>query len=183
MTRRILIALAALAAAACGKESLQATYDKQTTYIENFVAARQKETPEATLVRQDGAYRLTLNDLPEDASPALKQGQRVTLFYGCFLLTSATLNSGNLVSTNIKELADQAKWTLSDESIFEPLTITVDDSLVPGLASGLVGMQAGEAAYILFTGEYGYGNSERGTIPALSALAYYIQIEEIDPHE
>lgn len=184
MTRRILISLSALLLlAACGKESLKATYDKQTTYIENFVAARQKETPEATLVRQEGAYRLTLNDFPEEASPALQRGHRVRLNYGCFILTSANLTSGNLVSTNIPDLATQAKWTLSDESIYQPVTLTVDDSLVPGLASGLVGMQAGEIAYILFTGEYGYGKNERGTIPALSALAYYIEIEEIDPNE
>jgi hypothetical protein len=183
MTKRILIALALVALSACGKQSLKTTYDKQTTYIENFVAARQKESPDAVLVRQDGAYRLTLNDIPEESSPALERGHRVRLNYGCFTLTSATLSSTNLVSTNIKDLATQAKWTLSDESIFQPVTVTVDDSLVPGLASGLVGMQAGEEAYILFTGEFGYGNSERGTIPALSALAYYVQIEAIDPNE
>ena len=168
---------------ACSKQSLKTTYDKQTTYIESFVEARLKETPDAVLTRQDGAYRLTLSSTAADDAPALQWGHRVKLDYGCFVLTSATLSSSNLVSTTIKDLATQAKWTLSDESVFQPVTLTLDDTLVPGFASGLTGMKAGDVAYILFTGEYGYGKSERGTIPALSALAYYVQIEEIDPNE
>lgn len=182
MRKWLLISLVVLASA-CGKESLKATYDKQTTYIENFVEARLKETPEAVLTRQDGAYRLTMSSTAAEDAPALQWGHRVKLNYGCFLLTSATLSSSNLVSTNIKDLATQAGWTLSDESVFQPVTLTVDDSLVPGFASGLVGVKAGDEAYILFTGEYGYGKNERGTIPALSALVYYVQIEQIDPNE
>ena len=181
MKKWIIISLIVLSG--CAKQSLKATYDKQTTYIENFVDARLKETPEAVLTRQDGAYRLTVSSTAAEDAPALQWGHRVKLNYGCFVLTSATLSGSDLVSTNIKGLAEQAKWTLSDESIFQPVTITLDDALVPGFASGLTGVKAGDEAYILFTGEYGYGKSERGTIPALSALAYYVQIVQIDPNE
>ena len=181
MKKWLLISLIVLSA--CAKQSLQATYDKQTTYIENFVEARLKETPDAVLTRGEGAYRLTVSSTAAEEDPALQWGHRVKLNYGCFVLTSATLTSGNLVSTNIKDLATQAGWTLSDESIFQPVPLTLDDSLVPGFADGLTGVKAGDEAYILFTGEYGYGKNERGTIPALSALAYYVQIEEIDPNE
>ena len=181
MRKWLLISLIVLSA--CAKQSLQATYDKQTTYIENFVAARVKETPDAVLTRGEGAYRLTMSSTAAEDAPTLQWGHRVKLDYGCFLLTSATLSSSNLVSTSIKNLATQAGWTLSDESIFQPVTVTLDDTLVPGFADGLVGVKAGDEAYILFTGEYGYGKNERGTIPALSALAYYVQIEEIDPNE
>lgn len=181
MRKWLLISLIVLAS--CAKESLQATYDKQTTYIENFVEARLKEKPDAVLTRQDGAYRLTLGSTAADDAPALEWGHRVKLNYGCFVLASASLSGSNLVSTNIKALAEQASWTLSDESVFQPVTLTLDSSLVPGFAYGLTGVKAGDEAYILFTGEYGYGKRERGTIPALSALAYYVQIEEIDPNE
>ena len=48
-----------------------------------------------------------------------------------------------------------------------------------GLAAGLEGVQPWDEGYILFTGKYGFGKSERGTIPARSALAYYYLIENI----
>ncbi|MBR4775199.1 MAG: FKBP-type peptidyl-prolyl cis-trans isomerase [Bacteroidales bacterium] len=181
MRKWLLISLVVLSA--CAKQSLKTTYDQQTTYIESFVDARMKETPDAVLTRQDGAYRLTLSSTAAEDAPSLQWGHRVKLDYGCFVLSSASLSSGNLVSTTLKDLATQAGWTLSDESIFQPVTLTLDDSLVEGLSRGLTGVKAGDVAYILFTGEYGYGKSERGTIPALSALAYYVQIEEIDPNE
>jgi len=46
-----------------------------------------------------------------------------------------------------------------------------------------VGVQPQDECYILFTGKYGYGKNSLGTIPAKSALAYYILIEEILPNE
>ena len=107
----------------------------------------------------------------------------MSLYYGCFTLTSASLSTSNLVATNFKELAAQAKWDTSDESRFQLDTITLDASLVPGLADGLAGVQPQDEGYILFTGKYGYGKNEKGTIPALSALVYYILIDEILPNE
>lgn len=163
----------------CSKQSLQTTYDKQTTYIENFVAARMKEDPEATLVRNGGAYRVTLHDTEDPTRDSLKAGGKVSLYYACFTLTSASLSSSNLVATNFKTIASQAKWDLSDESRFKLDTLTLDNTLVPGLRDGLAGVQPGDEAYILFTGKYGFGNSEKGTIPALSALVYYILTDEI----
>lgn len=181
MKRSTLILVAALigVAAACTKQSLQNTYDKQTTYIENFIAARMKADTNATLVRNGGAYRVNLHDTLPQQRDSLRRGQKVSLYYGCFTLTSASLSSSNLVSTNLKELAEQAKWTLSDTTRFKLDTLLLDNSLVTGLADGLVGVQPRDEGYILFTGKYGYGKQERGMIPALSALAYYFWIEEI----
>lgn len=163
----------------CSKQSLQTTYDKQTTYIENFVAARMKEDPEATLTRNGGAYRITLHDTLPPARDSLKAGGQVSLYYACFTLTSANISTSNLVATNIEEVATQARWALSDKSRFKLDTLTLDKELVPGLQDGLAGVQPGDEAYILFTGKYGFGNSEKGTIPALSALVYYILTDEI----
>ena len=163
----------------CSKQSLQTTYDKQTTFIENFVAARMKEDPKATLARNGGAYRITLHDTLPPARDSLKEGGRVSLHYACFTLTSASISTSNLVATNIQEVAAQARWTLSDNTRFKLDTLSLDKNLVQGLQDGLAGVQPGDEAYILFTGKYGFGNSEKGTIPALSALVYYILIEKI----
>lgn len=173
----------AVVLAGCAKQSVQATYDKQTGYIESFISTQMSEDATAMLTRNGGAYRVTLHDTMDPTRDSLQWGQRVSLYYGCFTLTSAKLTTANLVATNLKSLADQAKWTLTDESRFKLDTLVLNGALVQGLADGLVGVQPGDEGYILFTGKYGYGKSARGTIPALSALAYYILIDEILPNE
>ena len=170
--------LALLVSAGCAKQE-QATYDKQSGYIENFISTQMGKDATATLTRNGGAYRLTLHDTLDPTRDSLAWGQRVSLYYGCFTLTSASLSTSNLVATNFKELAAQAKWDTSDESRFQLDTITLDASLVPGLADGLAGVQPQDEGYILFTGKYGYGASSKGTIPASSALVYYFLIENI----
>lgn len=182
--KKSILLISALTAvlAGCAKQE-QAVYDKQAGYIENFVSAQLSKDATATLTQNGGAYRITLHDTLDPTRDSLAWGQRVALYYGCFTLTSASLTTANLVATNYKELASQAKWDTSDETRFQLDTITLDGSLLPGLADGLVGVQPKDEGYILFTGKYGYRKSERGTIPALSALAYYILIDEILPNE
>ncbi len=182
MKRSTLIFSAVLAAAlvaACTKQSLQTTFDKQTTYIENFISARMKADTNATLTISGSAYRLTLHDTLPAQRDSLQRGCKVSLYYGCYTLTSASISTSNLVATNLKELAKQAGWTLSDTTRFKLDTLTLDSSLLTGLADGLVGVQPKDEGFILFTGKYGYGKNERGMIPALSALAYYFWIDEI----
>lgn len=181
MKRSTLILIIGLVAgaAACTKLSLQTTYDKQTTYIENFVSAQMKTDTNATLTRNGGAYRINLHDTLPQERDSLLWGQRVALYYGCFTLTSASLNRSNLVSTNMKDLARLAGWELTDTTIFKLDTLLLDKSLLTGFADGLAGVQEEDEGYILFTGQYGYGKTERGTIPALSALVYYFWIDEI----
>lgn len=180
--KRTLLLLLAVLAAACAKQSLQATYDKQAANIESFVSAQMNKDPKATLVKNEGVYRLTLHDTLDTRlhrPDSLQWGGKVSLLYGCFTLTSASLSSGNLVATNSEALARQAGWNLTDTSRYKLDTLTLDSSLLPGLASGLAGVQPLDEGYILFTGKYGYGNAEKGTIPARSALAFYFLIENI----
>ena len=180
----ILSSLLALGmAVACVKQSLQATYDKQTSYIDNFVATQMKADTNATLTRNGGSYRLTMADTldrvlgPRDS---LKAGNRVALWYACFTLTGNSISTSNLVATNVIEVAEMAKWKLSDSTnIFHLDTIRVDKKLVEGLYLGLQGVQQFDHGYVLFTGEYGFGNMARGTIPARSALVYQYVIDEI----
>jgi hypothetical protein len=110
---------------------------------------------------------------------ALLAGGQVTLEYASYILTGATISASNLIETNIKEVATAANWKLSDSTIFQPVTLTLDKTLVEGLRMGLHGVQPGDEAYILFTGEFAFGNKENGTIPAKSALVYHVLIESI----
>jgi len=185
MKRSTVILIVILAAAlfgACGKEALQATYDKQASYIENFVSTRMKADTNATLVENGGVFRLTLADTLElvlGKRDSLLDGGTVVLQYACFSLTGNSLNNANLVATNVKELAEKSGWHLSDTTIYKPDTLVLDKTLVEGLRLGLHGVQQYDNGFILFTGQYGFGNTERGTIPARSALVYQYFIESI----
>ena len=59
----------------CTKQSLKTTYDKQAGYIDSFVQAQMKADPEATLVRNEGAWRLTLQDHKDPGDSLLAGGQ------------------------------------------------------------------------------------------------------------
>jgi len=165
--------------AACTKQSLQATYDKQSGYIENFVQNQLKADTTATLRENGGSFRLLVHDTLDVRRDSLLEGGLVSLYYACFTLTGNALTVANLVATNVKEVAQAARWELSDTTRYKLDTLRLDDKLVPGLRNGLLGVQAGDEGYILFTGKYGYGNTERGTIPAKSALVYQIWIENV----
>ena len=177
MKRFVLIALA-LVAAACTKQSLQTTYDKQTSNIESFISAQLKSNAAASLVRKDGAYRLTLTQRSASAD-SLRTGGTVVLYYACYTLTSSSVTNSNLVATNREQIAKAAGWNLSDTGRYKPDTLTLDSHVLPGLAAGLAGVRAQEEGYILFTGKYGYEGRSKGTIPARSALAYHYWIEAI----
>lgn len=183
MKKSTLILLILVVLAACSKQSLQVTYDKQITNIESFIQNLLNKDPDARLIKEEeGVYRVNLHDTLDrvlNRTDSLEWGGEVSLYYACFVLSSSTLSNSNLIATNLKELAEQAKWSLSDESIFKLDTLKLDNNLVPGLAKGLKGVQPLDEGYILFTGKYGYGKAERGTIPARSALAYYYWIENI----
>lgn len=184
--KRSSVILLVLLLAACTKQSLQTTYDKQTSNIESFISTNMGRDATATLVRNEGAYRLNLHDTLDATlhrTDSLDWGGQVALYYGCFIFSGTSLSFTNLVATNSRELAKEAGWKLTDESRYKLDTLTLDKSLLPGLASGLVGVQPMDEGYILFTGKYGYGGSQKGTIPARSALAYYFWIENISNEE
>lgn len=172
--------LAAVLTGACAKQSLKTTYDKQTAYIENFISAQMKADENATLTRNGEVCRLTLHDTLEVGRDSLMPGGKVALYYACYTLTSASVTRNNLVATNSRDVAVAAGWSLTDTTRYKVDTLTLDSSLIKGLEAGLAGVQKEDEGYILFTGEYGYGGSERGTIPARSALVYQIWIQNID---
>jgi hypothetical protein len=178
---RILLMIAGVLAllAACNKEELQTTYNKQETYIETFLSSALKKDTTATVTITDGVYRLTQHDTL-GYKDSLLWGGKVTLRYACYILQSGTLGRNDLVATNVRSVASQAGWSLTDTSQFNPVTLTLDKTLVEGLRLGLYGVQPQDEGYILFNGKYGFGNRVQGTIPARSALAYQIWIDSIE---
>ena len=85
-----------------------------------------------------------------------------------FSASSGALMSAGLPSTGLKK------------SLLEVKTLKLDDKdIVPGLRRGLAGVKEGQECFILFSGKYGFGKHELGTIPANAALVYHIKVESI----
>ena len=179
----LLTALLAVLLAACNKDELQTTYNKQEGYIESFIASTLKTDPTATVTINNGVYRITQHDtldFPVARKDSLLDGGRVTLHYACYILSSGSVSNNNLVATNVRTIASSAGWALSDTTQFQPVTLTLDKTLLEGLRLGLHGVQPQDEGYILFNGKFGFGKHTQGTIPALSALAYKIWIDSIE---
>lgn len=168
---------------ACTKQSLQATYDKQETTIDNFVQAQLKADSTATVTYNEGAVRVTLHDtLVHEglAADSLRQGGTVSLYYAGYTLSGASVSSANLFDTNRAQTASDAGWALTDSTVFTIATLVLDDTLLEGLRYGLEGVQGQDECYILFSGKLGYGSRVQGMIPARSALVYHIWVNSID---
>ena len=173
MKQYLLIALAILAAG-CVKQSVQATYDNQEKSIEKFVEAHKDWAP----TYNNGSVRLTVTEGTSEET--LQKGGIVSFYYAGYVLNGTSVSASNMFATNDRATAEAAKWTIDDESIFEVETIELGtDRLLVGLENGLEGVKAGEECYILFSGKYAYGKKVAGTIPAKSALVYYIKVESI----
>ena len=184
MKKHTFLLAAALVAgvAACNKQSVQATFDKQETYISSFVDAECKKDETATVAYKDGVVRITLHDTLERTgllADTLRTGGTVSFHYAGYTLTAGSINAANLFATNHQKTADAAGWKLSDTTAFKIETLTLDDTLVDGLKRGLEGVRNQDECYILFSGKYGYGSRVQGTIPAMSALVYHVWISSI----
>ena len=71
-------------AVACVKQSLQATYDKQTSYIDNFVATQMKADTNATLKQMAKEAKTTEDAVMEDLRNTMLHSK-----VGGFLLKNA----------------------------------------------------------------------------------------------
>ncbi len=181
MTRN-LHTIAALAAAAvilfsCGKNGVENAYTKQDTNIESLVKNLAPEGSDATVEYFDGPVRVTVKHGDGDA---LESGGTVTFLYAGHILNGSSLNASNLFMTNNKEFAESSNWTVTDTTIFQPATVKLaDDTLVKGLAKGIVGVKAGDECYIMFNGKYGFGKHTTGVVPGNSALVYHLWIDSV----
>lgn len=176
--RRYLLLISSLAfLASCGKESEKSTYATQETRIESFISSQMKSVEDARLVTNNGSSRLVV---VEGSGEELKSNGVVSFYYAGYTLTGTSLSSSNLFATNKEDIANSAKWNLSDENALDIITLDLSEAeLVEGLKNGIEGVKGGEECYILFSGEHGFGKRQLGTISANSALAYHIWVESI----
>ncbi len=160
----------------CTKEEVKLRYSRQEENIESFINSVLAANDSAYVVHNKGVSRLVVR---RGAGDSLRGGE-VVFYYSGYVLSGSSVNISTMFTTNDKAHADSIGWKVSDPSSFAPAHIdTEDKDVIGGLRYGLEGVRAGEESYILFSGKYGFGKKPLGTIPANSALAYYVRIEEI----
>lgn len=175
----ILALVIALAVAACSKESVKSLYSSQETKIETIVKSliSADTTGKAYSVTRKGSQRVVLE---EGLGDTLTTSGTVSFYYAGFTLPSTSIAINNLFDTNFYDIAKQAGRDTTDQTKFQPITVKLaSDNVVKGLKNGLVGVKAGQQCYVLFSGKYGFGSKELGTIPANSAIAYALHIVEV----
>lgn len=179
MTKGIRIAaalVAALTVLSCGKESDKSTYASQESKIETFVNSQLKSNESAYVVNNNGSTRLVLT---EGSGEELRKDGTISFYYAGYVMSGTTLSSSNIFTTNVESLA-KATGLPTEDGACDIATMDLSETdLVEGLANGLAGVKGGEECIILFSGQHGFGNRKLGTIPAKSALAYYIWVESI----
>lgn len=174
----ITAALAVLALVSCTKESREMMYSSQEAKIQSFVEGQLKSNPDMKVVYNGGSVRLVLS---EGEGTELNARGKVEILYAGFDFSGGSINSSKLFATNNHDFALSSRWELSDEGIFEPLTLDLtDDNIIEGLKAGLIGVREREECYILFSGKYAFGKEKNGTIPANSPLAFRVWVAGIE---
>lgn len=186
----ILAMLLCFAASSCMKEKLAATYNSQEASIDKYITGsmyvKRSGVSEKTgndttwtdtlrIVRNGGVNRLVQK---EGLGEELKPGGNIAFYYAGYIFKGSK-NSNILFATNRQEIAAEKKWELTDAS-YEMLQLDLAKTrLIEGLRKGLIGVKGGEECEIMFSGQYAFGDNEFGTIPANSALLYYIWVEAV----
>lgn len=175
----LFLALLALSALAGCSSSLETTYNTQSGKIEDYVSKQLDAHPEYRVVYNGGVVRMIV---AEGYGDEIVRGRKVTFVYAGYSFGSYTVSNNYLFATNDADVAAAAKWDLSDaETRFQPVTVTLGkDKLVPGLEMGLEGVRPGEDSYIFFSGKYGFGKRQIGTIPASAPICYHVRIEDAE---
>ena len=186
----ILALLLCFTASSCMKEKLKTTYNSQEASIDKYISssmyAKRSGVSEKTgndttwtdtlrIVRNGGVNRLVQK---EGLGEELKPGGNIAFYYAGYIFKGSK-NSNILFATNRQEIAAEKKWELTDAS-YEMLQLDLAKTrLIEGLRKGLIGVKGGEECEIMFSGQYAFGDNEFGTIPANSALLYYIWVEAV----
>lgn len=162
----------------CSKEEEKSAFAAQEKRINAFVEDSLNAHPEYKVIKNKHITKLIVK---EGIGEPANGKSEIAIFYIAYTFPSKAPSLNNLLSTNIKEIAERANWTIEqDENTFGVKTIIPDkDELVQGLKEGLEGVKEGEECYILFSGKYGYGSNKIGIIPTCSALMYHIFVEAV----
>ena len=172
-----MLATALLILTSCKAQSLETTYSSQEDRIDSFIENLVSDGTALRVVHNAGSNRIVLQ---EGSGDELAAGGQVSFYYAGYTFSGSTPSSGSLFATNREEVAVESGWEISGAD-YQIETLTLDDGahLVEGLRKGLEGVRGGEICYIVFSGKYGFGDLNIGSIDKNSALIYQIWVESL----
>lgn len=180
MKKITLIFVSLMFVCACSKEAQELAYANQDKQIETYINAVLKADETAKVVYNDGVARVIAHGSEEGEGEALNSRGTVTFEYAAYDFSKSSLSASSFISTNRAELANSLGFSVSDKTLFKPVTLDLSgDTMLEGLRLGLAGVKKNQVATILFSGKYGFGDTYNGTVKRNSPLAYQVWILDI----
>jgi len=173
----ILLLLSLSLSCFCTKEDEKNQLAQQEKNIDAYIT---RDTSEAYKKKRDTVIVVTnkreTNRIvwnPGSGNDTIAPGDTAVFLYIGYIFSTG---KGAVFATNVPEIVERGAWPLSVVPDDYGRNVVGTGYFVPGLDAGLVGMRAGEYAYIIFTSQYGYGNKELSTIPRMSPLMFEVEI-------
>ena len=149
--RHILLVLFALALVSCESEKALELVNQEAA-IDKYITAKYADN---TIVRNDGANRVVLTS---GSGAELAAGDTVDMQLDGYVFSNGP--GTQFLSENVRSVVGKGK-------------------LLKGLDSGLIGVQTGESAVILFSAKYGYYDETVGVVPPMSPLLFTVTVNQI----
>ena len=117
-----------------------------------------------------------IEDIPIEDTVYIDYGDSIYIQYAGYVFTSSP---SGIFSTNVAEIARQAGFDMSVTDTLPKGILFEKGVLIPGLEHGLHNAREQEHCIVVFSAEYGFGNTQMYNIPKMSALLYEVVINKV----
>ena len=152
---------------ACTKEDRNNTIVNQEERIDRYITS----LGDIKVVRNGGSNRIVYTE--GHGADSLAIGDSVSFYYAGYVFSNG---KGALFATNNPQIAQEKNFPLSGEIENRILS---EGNMISGLANGLAGAKEGEKCDIVFSAEYGFGNTVVYNVPKLTPLIFEVWVEGI----
>lgn len=156
----------------CSANEKQNTIIQQEESIDKYLSSTY---PDSVVIRRNGSNKVITKH--SHSGNVLEYGDTLYMYYAGFVFQNRPTM---LFVTNWESVAQEYGFGLTDMNTDILKVPYSDHSFIPGLNDGLYGMREGEAATIVFSAKYGFGDRSVYAVPSLSALLYHVLILKID---
>ena len=153
MVKRLTYILSAILLLTACESEYQTALAEQEGYIADYIEANYSDYE---VVLNEGVNRIIISE--GSGSPA-EEGDRISIYCAGYTFGSS---------------GPQEQFTELDFSF-----TLGEDSMIEGLEKGLTGVKRGESCIILFSADYGYGNSAVGIVPEATALIFSVYVSSV----
>lgn len=168
--RKLILILLTFVLFGCTPKEYGENRDKQISAIESFVSNERYNL-------QGGVYVIVTQIGEVDAStPA--HGDLITFNYVEMAFTTKP-NPEAIISTNIPEIAESAKLEIPEELLVPTVIEWGVTPLIPALRGALMWTTKGESLLAICPFDLGYGDKWNSFVPPYTALAFEIEIIDI----